>query len=118
MGIGLKGKVIEAMYNQIPLITRAEELSLVENAFIVADKDEEFANKVIELYEDFDMLRELSDNLIQFIKNYFTSETAKKIILSLQEEPIDFCRFLEQIYQRNFLYICCNNKFTNEILGL
>lgn len=85
VGAGVKGKVIEAMYNQIPLITTsigAEGLSLEENAFIVVDKEDEFADQVIELYENFDKLIELSDNSIQFIKNYFTRETAKKVILS------------------------------------
>lgn len=85
VGAGVKGKVIEAMYNQIPLITTsigAEGLSLAEEAFIVADKEEEFIDAVLNIYEDYDKLEELSNNSINFIKNYFTVETAKNIILA------------------------------------
>ena len=85
VGAGVKGKVIEALYNQIPLITNpigAEGLSLKEDAFIVANTEQEFSDRVIELYENFDKLKELSDNSIEFIQNYFTYETAKKVVLS------------------------------------
>lgn len=85
VGAGVKGKVIEAMYNQIPLITTsigAEGLSVDEEAFIIADKEDEFADSVIELYENFEKLRELSDNSVQFIQKYFTIEVAKNVILS------------------------------------
>ena len=60
----------------------AEGLSLKEEAFVVANTEQEFINNVIELYENFDKLKELSDNSIEFIQNYFTYETAKKVVLS------------------------------------
>jgi len=85
IGAGVKGKVVEAVYNQIPLITTpigAEGLSLKENAFIVANTDKEFSDAVIELYEDFDKLMEISNNEITFIENHFTYEIAKKVVLS------------------------------------
>lgn len=84
VGAGVKGKVVEAIYNQIPLITTpigAEGLSLQENAFIVANTDKEFIDEAIDLYENFNKLKEISDNAITFIENHFTSEIAKKVVL-------------------------------------
>lgn len=85
IGAGVKGKVVEALYNQVPLVTTpigAEGLSLQENAFVVAETEQEFINNVIELYENFDRLKEISDNSIEFIHKHFTYETAKKVVLS------------------------------------
>ena len=82
-GAGVKGKVVEAVYNRIPLVTTpvgAEGLSTSENAFIVSECTKEMATLICDLYEDYDRLEELSNNCKQFITNHFVKEVAEKII--------------------------------------
>lgn len=84
IGAGVKGKVVEAVYNKIPLLTSpigAEGLSLAEEAFVVADCDDSMADKIIALYEDYDALGRLSANCDSFIENHFTLDVAKSIVL-------------------------------------
>jgi glycosyltransferase involved in cell wall biosynthesis len=83
VGAGVKGKVIEAVYNRIPLITTsigAEGLSLKENAFIVSDGKDNMIRDINTLYENYEMLEQLSENSKAFIKNYFSVKTAKEVI--------------------------------------
>lgn len=82
-GAGVKGKVIEAIYHKIPLITTAigaEGLSTKEGAMIIRDNADDFAQEVINLYNDFEKLGQLSNNCDIFIKNNFTEDTARDII--------------------------------------
>jgi len=82
-GAGVKGKVVEAVYNQIPLVTTdigAEGLSKAENAFLIANDADEFANVVINLYNDVNHMDELKHNCVTFINNYFTRSKAKEIV--------------------------------------
>ncbi len=83
VGAGVKGKVIEAVYNRIPIITTsigAEGLSLTEEAFVVADGADNFANAIIDLYDNTERLLEISRNCNSFIDKYFTSKIAEKIV--------------------------------------
>ncbi len=82
-GAGVKGKVLEAIYNQIPLITTkigAEGLSKEENAYWIADEAEKISKTINDVYEDYSELRRKSDNCISFIQNHFMFEQAKHII--------------------------------------
>ena len=84
VGAGVKGKVVEAVYNQIPLVTTpigAEGLSKEEHAFIVTDCNGGMANIISNLYESYHDLEKLSNNCKAFIENHFTEEVAKKIVL-------------------------------------
>ncbi len=83
VGAGVKGKVIEATYNRIPLVTTpigAEGLSLEEEAFIVTEPTEEMAQLIIELYNNYDRLEKLSGNCVNFVQNHFTSVTAQTVV--------------------------------------
>ncbi len=83
IGAGVKGKVVEAVYNRIPLITTpigAEGLSLAENAFVVTECDEKMADVIHELYSDYDKLAEMSENCKAFILNHFTSKVAASVV--------------------------------------
>lgn len=83
-GAGVKGKVVEAVYNRIPLVTTpigGEGLSLSEGAFLVAEDAGEFADTVKNLYTDDEYCQKLQENCLEFIKNHFTVETAKKEVL-------------------------------------
>lgn len=83
VGAGVKGKVVEAAYYQIPLVTTtigAEGLSLEENAFAIEDNADKMAELICELYEDNSKLMEFSNNSIDFIEKYFMLEEAKRVI--------------------------------------
>ncbi|GHV77337.1 hypothetical protein AGMMS49942_21580 [Spirochaetia bacterium] len=82
-GAGVKGKIVEAAYQCIPMITTpigAEGLSLDENAFMVCDADEAFADKTISLYGDFSKLKEISANCQKFINNHFSIDSAVEVL--------------------------------------
>lgn len=83
VGAGVKGKVVEAAYYQIPLITTsigAEGLSTEEGAFLVEDDPEKFARLLCEIYNDNDRLKQISDNQMAFIEKYFTVPVAEKVL--------------------------------------
>lgn len=82
-GAGVKGKVLEAIYNQIPLVVTsvgAEGLSEDENAFWVVDEADEMANLIIKIYNDNDILEEKADNSVDFINRHFTRERAQEVL--------------------------------------
>lgn len=83
-GAGVKGKVVEAAYNLLPIVTTsigAEGLSLSEGALNVADSEEEIEKAICDLYENNVELEKMSQNCKQFIINHFTEKTALDIVL-------------------------------------
>lgn len=83
-GAGVKGKIIEAAYNQIPIITTsigAEGLDNSYGAFLSENNPEKLAKLITEIYLDFDKLKKMSDSGQKFIKKFFSKERAKEIIM-------------------------------------
>lgn len=83
-GAGVKGKIIEAAYNQIPIITTsigAEGLDNKIGVFLSENNPEKLAKLIIELYVDFDKLKKMSDFGKQFIDQYFSIKRAKEVIM-------------------------------------
>lgn len=84
VGAGVKGKVVEAAYYQIPLVTTsigAEGLSSEEGNMIVEDDADKMAELIAELYKDYKSLQKMSDAGITFIQNYFTEAEAERVLL-------------------------------------
>jgi glycosyltransferase involved in cell wall biosynthesis len=82
-GAGVKGKVLEALYNGIPLVTTnigAEGIPFVGTALEISDDPEGFAEKVIGLYGDNERCRQLSVKTQEYIKEHFSLDGAWKII--------------------------------------
>lgn len=82
-GAGVKGKVVEAAYFQIPLVTTsigAEGLSREEGSMAVEDDGEKMADAICSLYTDFETLKAMSDNGEEFIKKYFMIEEAERVL--------------------------------------
>ena len=83
-GAGVKGKVVEAGYFQIPLVTTsigAEGLNIEDGSMIVEDNGKKMANLICDLY---DKLKEMSNNGKKFIsKNFMMSEAERVIRLDL-----------------------------------
>ena len=83
-GAGIKGKIIEAIYNQIPIVTTSiggEGLDKSTKAFIIEDGAEKMSEIIIDLYSNFTKLKEMSDSCENFIQNYFSKEVAKGLIM-------------------------------------
>lgn len=82
-GAGVKGKVVEAMYYQIPIVTTlvgAEGIIGSENILLIAETELDFARKIIDLYDDLESLKLLSKASIGYINENFTSKAVQKII--------------------------------------
>ena len=82
-GAGVKGKVIEAIYNGIPIVTTsvgAEGIKNVEDVVCVEDEPKQFAEKVLELYNDDEQLEGMGNKSQQFVKEYFSTDAVWKII--------------------------------------
>ncbi len=83
-GAGVKGKVVEAAYFQIPLVTTsigAEGLSRAEGSMVVEDDGKRMAEIICEMYENYTELKKMSDAGVGFIQKYFTKEEAERVIL-------------------------------------
>ena len=83
-GAGVKGKIVEAAYNQIPIITTSigsEGLDNTTDAFIVEDDPEKMSNIICNLYTNFTKLKLMSESGKQFIENFFSKNKAKEIIM-------------------------------------
>jgi len=82
-GAGVKGKVVEALYHQIPIITTsvgAEGLPNIEGHLIVADDEVSFADEIVQAYNNEEYLKKLSEKSLKYIQKYFSAETVKDII--------------------------------------
>lgn len=77
-GAGVNGKIGEALSYGVPVVTTsigAEGMALTsgENAMI-ADDPEEFANSVLQVYQDMDLWHRLSESGYKHIENHFTPQ--------------------------------------------
>ena len=83
VGAGVKGKVVEAAYYQVPLVTTtigAEGLSCTEGNMIVEDDADRMAETICNIYEDYDRLKRMSDAGVEFIQKYFTATEAERVL--------------------------------------
>ncbi|MCT7433168.1 glycosyltransferase [Aliarcobacter cryaerophilus] len=82
-GAGIKGKVVEALYEQIPIVTTSigsEGLYDASQYMIIEDDSLEFGNKIVSLYQDENKLKELSLKGNQYCEKYFSYHYAKEIL--------------------------------------
>ena len=94
-GAGVKGKVIEALYNGIPIVSTAvglEGINGIDELVRPRDTAEEFAAEVIDLYTAQDKLQDLSQRGSGFIAENFTFEKTAQImseVLSVSKREAD-----------------------------
>jgi GT2 family glycosyltransferase/2-polyprenyl-3-methyl-5-hydroxy-6-metoxy-1,4-benzoquinol methylase len=82
-GAGVKGKVVEALYHQIPIVTTSigsEGLEGIGDYLIEVDDARQFAQKVISLYNDISKLNDYSKKSIDYIMKYFSRSSALEIL--------------------------------------
>ena len=87
-GAGMKGKIGQSLSLGLPTITTkigAEGMGLIDHQdVLIADTAEEFAQAVIELYDNMELWQKLADNSLETIKRYqpATVQTNLQTLLS------------------------------------
>lgn len=82
-GAGVKGKVVEALYYQIPVVTTsigAEGLKDPEEVMLVQNQASDFAETVAQIYQDQEEWVNYSLNSGRYIEKYFSVKAAREII--------------------------------------
>lgn len=82
-GAGVKGKVVEALYYQVPVVTTligAEGLEHAGSVMVIEDKPTDFADSVVNLYNNQEAWMRYSKESETYIKQYFSVEAARSII--------------------------------------
>lgn len=82
-GAGVKGKIVESAYYQIPVVTTSiggEGIDASVGSFIMEDDADKMAELIEQLYMDYDELRRMSDAGVQLVQRYFTSEAARHVL--------------------------------------
>lgn len=82
-GAGVKGKVVEALYYQVPIITTsigAEGLEQGDSAMLIQNNPSDFAASVINLYQNEREWINYFRKSVDYINQYFSVDAAEKII--------------------------------------
>ncbi|WP_052435297.1 glycosyltransferase [Sulfurospirillum cavolei] len=80
-GAGVKGKIVEALYNAMPIVTTsigAEGINNANNIMKIVDESEAFATEVINFYNDLPLLDDFSQKSLENCKDNFSVLYAKK----------------------------------------
>ena len=80
-GAGVKGKIIEAVYHKVPVITTSigiEGINNTEQLISVQDTAPDFADATHQLYNDMDSLNAISKKSQEFIDKYFSENAVKE----------------------------------------
>jgi glycosyltransferase involved in cell wall biosynthesis len=82
-GAGVKGKVLEAMYHQVPIITTSVGAEGYDNStsiLTIADDPNVFADKVVSLYNNESLLEKIATSSLNYVKTHFSKEKAISIL--------------------------------------
>lgn len=82
-GAGVKGKVIEALYYNDPVITTSVGAEGIDNSYnqmLVADEPVDFVEKCVNLYNDKEALKAMSRAADDYVKNKHSIEAVWEII--------------------------------------
>ncbi|MHB1406039.1 MAG: glycosyltransferase [Desulfitobacteriaceae bacterium] len=89
-GAGIKGKLVEAMYHQIPVITTsigAEGLKEVANHLLICDQEDVFAENIVQVYDNYEVLSLMVQSSGQYVKRYFSKEN---VLTAINEDIFAF----------------------------
>ncbi len=82
-GAGVKGKVVESAYFQIPLVTTsigAEGIDATMGNMLVIDDADRMVEEICRVYNDYAALKEMSLAGGELIRKYYTLEEAERVI--------------------------------------
>ncbi len=92
-GAGVKGKIVDAMYNALPLVTTSVGAEGIQNSqqyMKIADDAKTFSDTVTTLYQNEKLLEELSSESLRYCKKYFSVPYAKEkmanVIVEFREQ--------------------------------
>ena len=74
-GAGIKGKVVEAMSKGVPVYTTICGAEGIDCESLIVD---DTFNDLADIYLDNEKLNELSNNLISYVKDNYSKESAKE----------------------------------------
>ena len=83
VGAGVKGKIIEAAYYQMPVVTTdigAEGISQEERALVVENDPKKMVDTICELYHDCESLREYAVRERALIENHYMLKNAIEVL--------------------------------------
>ncbi len=92
-GAGMKGKVLEAMYAGIPVVTTdigAEGLVEVEKVIGIGNTVEQIVSKIVFLYENRGRLQEIMEEERRYIISRFTKDVILQIVQRHVESKVQF----------------------------
>ena len=79
-GAGIKGKIVDALYQGMPLVTTsvgAEGFYDAKSVMMIEDRAKKFAKSVLTLYLDNDLADQYSKKAFKYCKTYFSEKRAK-----------------------------------------
>jgi glycosyltransferase involved in cell wall biosynthesis len=82
-GAGIKGKVVEALFHQVPLVTTsigAEGLPSPASVMDVCDLPSEFSDKVCSLYVDDALWTARTSNIKTYLAAHFSQDSARQTL--------------------------------------
>ncbi len=82
-GAGVKGKLLESLYHQIPTVitpVAAEGIPEIENHSMIAETATDFAEKIKLLYQDKTVWEQYASCGRDLIEKYYTEEAARKLL--------------------------------------
>lgn len=82
-GAGVKGKVVEAIYNGAPIVTTSvgsEGIPSVEEVLCIADRPEQFAEEVTGLYGDEERLLSMCERTQTYIREHFSVDAVWDVV--------------------------------------
>jgi glycosyltransferase involved in cell wall biosynthesis len=89
-GTGVKIKVVEALANNIPVVTSTRGvdglINKVNNGCLVADSPEEFANHIVRLLEDNDFFEKKKIEAFEYFQNCHSPSLEKKLFSSIDDK--------------------------------
>lgn len=83
-GAGIKGKIVEAMYHQVPIVTTsvgAEGLENSERCLVIADDERHFSQRILDLYDDAETMINLSRQGREYVMRNFSQKSCQEAIL-------------------------------------
>jgi glycosyltransferase involved in cell wall biosynthesis len=82
-GAGIKGKIVEAMYHGLPVITTtigAEGLIGSQEILQVSDDPAEFARLITDQYHNEHLLDNISRDSVEYVRSFFSESRAASVI--------------------------------------